>query len=154
MRPIVENSLRDKRILLIDCQNAWRRRSAQGLRDAGAHVTEWDRYIFPPLISESSSSSKSAPQFDQQFDLVILGCPSVRREEQKLISKILEQGYRLLVLPASLPWLTMRSVFRTGVDDVTDKPYDSDKLINVVSQALEAIQLRDQYQAFAKGVLQ
>ncbi len=143
----MESMLRGKRILLIDRQDAWRRRSANGLRAAGANVVESDTYIYPPPMSGEFPGS------DNPFDLVILGCPSVRQEERELISRILEYDHRLLVLSTSLPWLTMRSVFLTGADDVTDKPYNSAKLISVVIEALEAIKPRNSYQAVAQGGL-
>lgn len=143
----MENRLKGKRILLIDQKDTWRRRSANDLRLAGAQVYESGSYEYPPPAFAQSAET------DALFDLVILGCLRVREEESKLIRSIVSYDHRLLVLSGSLPWPTMRSVFLTGADDVTNKPYDSAKLINVVVQALEAIRPRDSYQAVAQGRL-
>lgn len=139
------SNLNNKRILLIDRQNGWRKRSADGLRAVGACVVERGTYDYPSADGRFLDSEK--------FDLVILGCPSIRAEEQQLIDRILEHGDHLLVLSTLLPSLMMRLIFLAGVDDATDKPYDPVKLVKVVTQSLEAIKPRDSYQAVAHEVL-
>jgi hypothetical protein len=144
---ILESSLAGTRILLIDRNDDWRRNSACELRAVGAAVEECQDYDPSLLLNEPSYASFRI----RSFDLVVLGCPSVREEEKRLIGKILEDRGRLLVLSSSLPCLMMRLIFLAGVDDIADKPYDSITLVEVVSEALSAIKPRDSYQAVARG---
>jgi DNA-binding response OmpR family regulator len=108
-------------------------------------VEERDNYGYPP-------SGGKYKGLEPPFDLVILGCPGIRKAEHELINRILEHRDHLLVLSTSLPPVIMRTVFLAGADDVTDKPYDPAKLVNVVSEALDAIKPRDGYQAAAQEV--
>lgn len=117
-------------ILLIDKQDSWRDRSARALTQAGFAVEGLDRYSLP---AELLRGERRPPA------LVVLGCASVGPEEQTLIEQILRCQWRLLVLSTSLPWHTMRALFRDGASDVTDKPYDADLLVATVSQAFESI---------------
>jgi DNA-binding NtrC family response regulator len=119
-----------KTILLIDKQNSWRERSAHALRLAGFAVEALDTYTLPEALLHHD---------DHRPDLVVLGCASVGPEEQSLINEVLLQQWHLLVLSTSLPWHTMRALFRVGANDVTDKPYDADLLVTTVNQALESI---------------
>ncbi len=145
MRPRVEKTLNNKGILLIDRHDEWRKRSADGLRAAGAQVVERGDYEYPPPPEGALRG--------EWFDLVVLGCPCVGSEERKLISRVLEHGHPLQVLSTSLPGPMMRLVFLAGVIDITDKPYDPIRLVRVVSQALDAIEPRDSYQAVAQEAL-
>src|SRR5258705_760110 len=115
-----------KRILLIDRQDSWRERSRYALRDTGFEVSTLDHYDSPP-----GDPSGPAP------DLVIIGCASIGPEEMQLILQILEHKIHLLVLSTALPWKEMRALFLAGADDVTNKPYNPDLLVSIVTQAFE-----------------
>jgi DNA-binding NtrC family response regulator len=118
----------NKRILLIDRQPYWREISTKGLQRAGFSVGTLDTYTYQP------------PQLcleDGDPDLVVLGCTRIQAEEQQLIDKVLAQRHHLLVLCTSLSWQTMRVLFRQGVADILEKPYNPAKLVNIVSQVLE-----------------
>lgn len=119
-----------KFILLIDKQRSWRERSTHALELAGFAVEALDSYVIPEALLHHD---RPRP------DLVVLGCASVGPEEQILINEVLLQQWHLLVLSTSLPWHTMRALFRVGANDVTDKPYDADLLVMTVNQALESI---------------
>lgn len=122
-----------KAILLIDKQHSWRERSAHALELAGFTVEALDSYRLPEELLYHDR---------QRPDLVVLGCASVGPEEQSLINEVLLQQWHLLVLSTSLPWHTMRALFRVGANDVTDKPYDADVLVTTVNEALESISER------------
>lgn len=74
-----------------------------------------------------------------------------RPAEQQLIEQVLRHKQRLLVLPTSLPWRVMRSLFLAGVDDAADKPYDPDYLIDMVGQMFEQIAARSSYRSIEEG---
>jgi DNA-binding NtrC family response regulator len=118
-----------KRILLIDKQSSWRERSRRALEQAGFSVHALANYSLP----EENEQPFSRP------DLVVLGCSSVGAAEQELIGQVLLRKLHLLVLSTSLPWHTMRALFRQGADDVTDKPYNADQLVATVHEAIESI---------------
>lgn len=120
----------ERSILLIDKQDSWRERSARALTRAGFAVETLDRYSLPPDLLRGERPGPT---------LMVLGCASVGSEELELIGQILRHRWHLLVLSTSLPWHTMRALFRDGADDVTDKPYDADLLVTTVNQALESI---------------
>lgn len=119
-----------KSILLIDRQHSWRERATHALQRAGFAVEALDSYDLPEELLHHDR---------QRPDLVVLGCASVGPEEQSLINAVLLQQWHLLVLSTSLPWHTMRALFRVGANDVTDKPYDAEVLVTTVNQALESI---------------
>lgn len=127
-----------KRILLIDRQLYWREVYAHALRSAGFTVCALDTYTYLPF----PDCLKGADP-----DLVVLGCVSVRPEEQQLITQILACKHRLLVLSLSLPWHVMRSLFLQGVDDITDKPCDPADVVHFVSQILEGAETHYSAQA-------
>jgi len=118
-----------KHILLIDKQASWRERSARALAREGFAVDSLASYVLP----NEGAHGAFRP------DLVVLGCASVGPEEQELIGQVLRRKLHLLVLSTSLPWHIMRALFRDGANDVTDKPYDPDLLVETVNQALESI---------------
>lgn len=127
-----------RRVLIIDKQDYWRGLSEQTLRDVGFTVDTRDTYDWPPLVEGVEA---------KDFDLVILGCVQIEDEEKRLISRILENGAHLLVLCTSLPWMVMRSLFLAGADDVTNKPYDPERLTSIVQQVLNTINPCDSYRA-------
>jgi DNA-binding NtrC family response regulator len=129
----VKDDEKKKRLLIIDKQEYWRELSEKALRLAGFTVEVRDSYEW------------GAP--GEQFDLIILGCAEIKRDEQKLIARILESGQHLLVLCTSLPWVVMRSLFLAGADDVASKPYDPERLTDIVQQALVTITPSDSYRA-------
>jgi DNA-binding NtrC family response regulator len=118
-----------KSILLIDKQTSWRERSHRALERAGFSVRSISDYTLP----EQDDAQGDRP------DLVVLGCASVGAAEHALIGQVLLRKLHLLVLSSSLPWHTMRALFRQGADDVTDKPYNADQLVATVHEAIESI---------------
>jgi DNA-binding NtrC family response regulator len=125
-----------KYVLVIDRQDYWRELSAQTLTSAGYLVRAVATYDYPP-------SSDDQPE--RVPDLVILGCASIGVDEQQLIARVLEYKHHLVVFCVSLPMPLMRLLFLKGADDVGDKPYDPDQLVNSVEQALDAISSRSDY---------
>jgi len=131
-----------KRILIVDRQKYWRGISAKALEERGFEVR---------VLSSYDYSSETAYINNEPPDLVVLGCASVKREERDFIQQVLSDGPHLLVLCASLPWRDARSVFLTGADDVTDKPYDPDQLVSTVEEVLKSKVIRDSFAAERKG---
>lgn len=134
----MKNNEKKKRLLIIDKQEYWRVLSEKSLRGAGFTVEVQDSYNWVAPDEDAA---------DKQFDLIILGCAQIKRDEQKLISRILKSGQHLLVLCTSLPWMVMRSLFLAGADDVASKPYDPERLTDIVQQALVTITPSDSYRA-------
>ena len=120
----------NKRILLIDNQPYWREISTNALREAGFTVDMLETYH--DLASQECVD-------EEKPELVLLGCKRIGTEEQQLIDEVLNQKQHLLVLCTSLSWLTMRTLFLKGVDDILDKPYNPAKLVNIVRETLENI---------------
>jgi len=115
-----------RRILLIDCQEYWRERSAAALRDAGFEVEVLSHYDY-------------TPREGSEPDLVILGCAAIGENEQHLIGHLLAAKLHLLVLCTSLPWRVMRALFLAGADDVAEKPYNPSNLLSAVEHAFKSI---------------
>lgn len=137
MTPTVEG----KRIVVIDCQAHWRQLSIEALKAEGFKVDVLDNYDFPPVPFLSE---------EEKPDLVILGCASIKPEELELIKRILDQKLHLLVLSTSLPWQVMRHLFLAGADDVTDKPYNPEHLVNIVTELFKGLSPRDSFHLAAR----
>lgn len=115
-----------KHILVIDHQSSWRALSTQALRKAGFSVEECASYFDQPYL-------------ETYPDLIILGCARVGSEEQQLITQLLKEKHHLLVLSAYLPISVMRALYMQGVDDIVDKPYSSNLLVNIVHELFATI---------------
>lgn len=126
MREIATRDGRKKRILLIDHQEYWRKRSAAALEEAGFVVDTLSHYDY-------------SPRDEERPDLVVLGCTAINPDEQKLIGHLLALKLHLLVLCTSLPWRVMRALFIAGADDVAEKPYNPSHLLSAVDHALRSI---------------
>lgn len=134
-----------KRVLVVDRQEYWRGISAEALREKGFVVKVLSKYAYSP----------DTAYFDgEPPDMVVLGCASIKREERDFIQAVLADGPRLLVFCASLPWPDARSVFLAGADDVTEKPYNPDRVVSTVEEIFESRWARDSYEAVEfKGML-
>lgn len=119
---------KDNRILIVDRQDYWRELSAQALAQKG---------YFVRVLSDYDYSPGSAYFDGKPPDLVILGCARIGREEQAFIKKVMDDRCRLVVLSTLLPWGDMRSLFLAGANDVADKTYNPDHIINIVEEAFE-----------------
>jgi DNA-binding NtrC family response regulator len=128
-------------VLIIDLQDDWRNLAVRALEEAGYHARALANYDYPP---ENGHHRQRKP------DLVILGCTEIGPEEQALMRRVLESRYRLLILSTSLPPTVMRALFLKGADDVADKPYKAERLVDIVSEVLETITPRDSYQAIER----
>jgi DNA-binding response OmpR family regulator len=135
---MTESTAEVKRVLVVDRQEYWRGRSTEALKERGFIVKPLSTYDYSP---ETAYFDGEPP------DLVVLGCASIKREERDFIHSVLADGPHLLVFCASLPWRDARSVFLAGADDVTDKPYDLDRLLNTVDDVFKRRVPRDSYQA-------
>lgn len=134
-----------KWILLIDHQEHWRELSARALIEADFSVCASGTYDF---------SWAEMPTKCKQADLVVLGCAAVGPEEHKLISQILSERRNVIVLCALLPQDVRRALFRSGVTDVEDKPYDAVGVVRRVKSVLRSIESRSRYQAVERQGLQ
>lgn len=132
----MHDSSEGRRILIIERQEKWREDAARSLREMGFLVGTLGHYDY----NEPAAEIAGRPP-----DLVILGCARIKHEERELIHKILASELHLLVLCTSLPWGDMRAVFLAGADDVADKPYDPNRLVNIVKNAFESMKPRDSY---------
>jgi len=119
----------ETKIVVIDHQAYWLGLSATALTDEGFSIYVHSRYDYPP--PEIADGEKP--------DLVILGCPAIREEEQKLIESVLAQDHHLLVLCTSLSMRTMRSLFLGGASDVADKTFDPNRLVAVIKETLRRV---------------
>ena len=135
---MMKHHSRSRYLLVIDRQQHWREFCVDALASADFSVCALDGYDYPP----SCDGGQGMPP-----DLVVLGCASVGPEELKLIRQVLQHKHHLLVLCTSLPLQTMRALFREGVDDVADKPYEPGSLVDIVRQTLESISPRTSYRA-------
>ena len=126
-----------KRVLVIDKQGEWRISTAQSLRELGFLVKEAETYTYTPEMGEIEG---------QGADLVLIGCPSIGRAERELLARILKDGRHVLIFSASLPWADMRSVFLAGVDDVTNKTYDQNRLLQAVTDVFANIASRSSFE--------
>jgi hypothetical protein len=83
-------------------------------------------------------TSFSIPQCFQgeRPDLVVLGCATVGPSEKELIARIQHLHYPLLVLCTILSGELIRSLFLQKVDDIAEKPYHPDQLIQTVCRAI------------------
>ena len=134
-----------KRVLVVDRQEYWRGLSAEALTGKGFAVKVLDRYEYSPDVAYFEGKPP---------DLVVLGCASIKREEREFIEAVLADGPRLLVFCASLPWPDARSVFLAGADDVTEKPYNPERVVSTVEEVFESRWARDSYEAVeSEGVL-
>ena len=123
-------SMNDKHILVIAFEKHWRDLCAQALEQA--------QYDVQPIHSYDTEHLKRAISRTPP-DLVVLGCVRAGPRERTLIRKIVQIGLHLLVLCTSLSVEEMRSIFRDGADDVAEKPYDPDSIVNLVNQTLTYI---------------
>ena len=121
---------KDNHILVVDRQDYWRELSTKALTQKGYLVR---------ALSDYDYSQESAYFDGQPPDLVILGCARIGHEEQAFIRKVMDDRCRLVVLSTSLPWGDMRSLFLAGANDVADKTYDPDHIINLVKEAFENV---------------
>ena len=96
-----------KYIVLIDHQPYWREVSTKALRSSGFVVDTLDSYDFLPA---------QECQEHENPDLVVLGCSSIRQEEQKLIDDVLARDHHLLVFCTFLSCETTRNLFLQGED--------------------------------------
>ena len=117
-----------KRILLIDQQSYWREISTKALTERGFNVSTLDTYDYAPFWKGMEGDKP---------DLVVLGCARIRPQEEQVITNVLTDKRRLLVLCTSLSWRMMRHLFLQGVDDIVDKPYNPRQLVQIVSDAFE-----------------
>ena len=117
----------EKCILVIDTQRYWRELATSALRDQGFRVYDVETYTSFP-ISEYSQGERP--------DLVVFGCATVGPGEKDLIARIQHQHYPLLVLCTILSGELIRSLFLQKVDDIAEKPYHPDQLIQTVRRAI------------------
>lgn len=130
-------SFQNKRILVIDRQKYWREMVADTLAEADSQVTLLNDYDYDTEATYFAGGK--AP------DLVIMGCVRIGPEERELIHRILADGLHLMVFSTLLPAAEMRDLFREGAEDVTDKTYDQERLVNAVEEVFNARQ-GDSYQ--------
>jgi DNA-binding response OmpR family regulator len=119
----------ETKIVVIDHQAYWLGLSATALTDEGFSIYVHSHYDYPP--PEIANGEKP--------DLVILGCPAIREQEQQLIESVLAHDHNLLVLCTSLSMPAMRSLFLGGASDVADKTFDPNRLVAVVKQTLRRV---------------
>jgi DNA-binding response OmpR family regulator len=137
----MQNNPRPKRVLIIDVLDYWRQLSVKALEKAGFSAHTLSSYDYPPSASQTQ---------EEIPDLVILGCAHISPEEKQLIKRVLKREQRLLVLSTSLSTKVMRTLFLAGVDDVVNKPYDPDRLVSIVEQALQSTSVLNSYQSVCK----
>ncbi|MFL5666795.1 MAG: hypothetical protein ACJ8BW_36420 [Ktedonobacteraceae bacterium] len=135
-------SSQGKRILLIDHQSYWRELSRKALQSVGFYVHTLATYNQRPLQEWIK---------DEKLDLIVLGCARIGDEERRLIELVLDHKQHLLVLPASLPWRIMRALFLLGVDDIVDKTYNPEDLVQLVDEVLASTAPRNGYQAVERA---
>jgi DNA-binding NarL/FixJ family response regulator len=131
-----------KRILLIDHQSYWREFSRQALQSVGLYVHTLSTYNQRPLQKWLK---------DEKPDLIVLGCARIGDEERRLIQLLLDHRQHLLVLSASLSLRIIRALFLMGVDDIVDKTYDADYLVQLVDEVLARAVPRNSYQAVERA---
>ncbi len=117
----------EKYIIVIDVQHYWRELATSTLRNQGFRVYDLATYSsFPtPLCFQ-----------EERPNLVVLGCATVGPGEKDLIAKIQQLRYPLLVLCTILSGELARSLFLQKVNDVAEKSYHPDQLIQTVRRAI------------------
>jgi DNA-binding NtrC family response regulator len=132
----MKTSLEGKRILLIDHQSSWREAAGNALSKRRFLVKTSDAYTY----SEPKCYVQGGPP-----DVVILGCATVERKEQRLIEDVVAHKRHLVILCAALPREDVRQLFLAGAADVSDKPYSPDNLFHVVGEALLSQEVKDDF---------
>jgi DNA-binding response OmpR family regulator len=117
----------EKHIIVIDAQRYWRELATSTLRNQGFRVYDLATY-------SSFPTSQCFPE--ERPDLVVLGCATIGPGEKDLIAKIQQQHYPLLVLCTILSGELIRSLFLQKVNDIAEKSYHPDQLIQTVRRAL------------------
>jgi DNA-binding response OmpR family regulator len=138
-------SFKNKHILIIDRQKYWREMAAGTLAEADSQIALLDTYDYQAEADYFADAKLP--------DLVILGCVRIGDEERELIHRILGEGLHLMIFSTLLPWEEMRHLFNEGADDVTDKTYDQERLINAVEGVFNARQGDSYQRAEKKGLL-
>jgi DNA-binding response OmpR family regulator len=138
-------SFKNKRILIIDRQKYWREMVADTLSEADSQIALLDTYDYQGKANYFAG--------EKIPDLVILGCVRIGGEERELIHRILADGLHLMIFSTLLPWEEMRHLFHEGADDVADKTYDQERLINAVEGVFNARQGDSYQRAEEKGLL-
>lgn len=119
-------------IFVIDRQAYWRDLTTEALRSSGYIVVPYADYDEePPLAQEG-----------QGFALALLGCRAVESEERQLVARLLAQKHAVIVLASSFSIQVMRALFIKGVEDVVDRTYDADEIVQIVEQTLERLATR------------
>jgi DNA-binding response OmpR family regulator len=130
-----------KQILIVERQEYWGEFAANALVAAGFSVSilrNYDHCAFDHCVHQKTP------------DLVVLGCAGVEPDDQEMVEEVLRLRCPLLVFCTDPPWEVMHYLFRAGASDVVDKPYDPDRLINIVVQTLASVSPRSCYQAVAQ----
>ena len=140
----MNDSAEGKRILLIALEDRWRNESKSALGAEGFNVDATNNYSY--LDPEGDNQ-------DVTYDLVILGCADIGRDERTLIERVLDNREHLLVLISKFSWPRVRSVFLAGASDVANRPLEPSRLVEVVNQALKNMGSRDNYERIERGGL-
>lgn len=125
------NTQLDKHILVIDQHEFWRNLAVRALRSEGYSAYELGTYD-PSKFD--SAVWKNTP------DLVVFGCAKVGVEEQTAIIHTIESNYPVLVLCLTLSAATMRTLFKLGVTDITEKPFEIHEITKTIQQTLDLVQ--------------
>lgn len=131
--------MEQKSILIIDRQNSWREAAATALRSSGYMVYTQDKYDSEFIIDSP--------------DLIIFGCVRIRSAERRFIKKLMVNKLHLLVLSSSLPWSLVRPLFLDGVEDVTEKPYQKDRILKAVEEVFDNMSPKDAFHERRKADL-
>jgi DNA-binding NtrC family response regulator len=138
-------TLTDVKLAVVDRHDTWREFAVAALAAADAEARGFDDY------SQLRDWDAAA---HRDLDLVIFGCARIGQDEIEIIDRILSDRHPLLVLCLSLPWGVMRSLFLSGVNDVVEKTFDPDRLVEIVLEAIRNTTPRDSYEAVEyRGVL-
>jgi response regulator RpfG family c-di-GMP phosphodiesterase len=130
------NKVSKKLLLLVDKNKYWREKSAKFLRNFGAKVIVSGEYKY---CHKKFVEDSAIP------DLVILGCSTIRKDETEFINELVENKLHVIVLSSFLKWTDLRPLFLSGVDDVVNKPFDSNNLFNIVNETFIGYLPRDSF---------
>lgn len=119
-------------IFIFDKHKPWREFSRQVLKTAGFIVKEFSSYEKFRIVQPNVP------------DLVIVGFAKATSTEIELIKKVRRSNVPLLALSSFLSGNEMRILFLAGADDVAEKPFNQQSLVNAVSESFNNISIKDE----------
>ncbi|CAN5341826.1 hypothetical protein BH10BAC1_BH10BAC1_12040 [soil metagenome] len=123
---------KEKEFFIVDTSGFWSDFSYCSLTSTGCKIKKYTSYKYLKVTLN---------KFKEKPDLIIIGCSKPNIEEIELVEFLHHNNFRQIVLCSFLSWDEMRELFLAGADDVTEKPFDSEELIETIKESLNNMEL-------------